>query len=41
MGEGALAAEVAFFDHLLGVVPSAAGIGHEDSQREAAGQTAY
>ena len=32
---GALAAEVALLDHLLGVVPRTAGIGHEDRQHEA------
>ena len=35
MALGALAAEVALLDHLLGVVPGTAGIGHEDRQHEA------
>lgn len=34
----ALAFEVAFFYHLLGVVPCSAGVGHEDGEGEAGGQ---
>ena len=33
----ALAFEVAFFYHLLGVVPCSAGVGHEDGEGEAGG----
>ena len=35
-----LATEVAFFDILLGIVPSTTGVGHEDSQYETATLTA-
>ena len=38
VGLGALAAVGAGFDVLLGVVPRAAGVGHEDGQREAGDQ---
>ena len=37
---GTLAAEVPLLDHLLGVVPGAPGIGHEDRQHEAGTQSA-
>ena len=41
MGKRALATEIAFLDHFLGIVPSTTGIGHEYSQREASRQAAY
>ena len=37
---GALAAEVSLLDHLLGVVPRTARVGHEDRQHEARAQSA-
>lgn len=37
---GAFAAEVAFLDIFLGVVPRAAGVGHEDGKNEACGEAA-
>ena len=40
VGVGALAAVGPAFDVLLGVVPGAAGVGHEDGHAEAAGQRA-
>ena len=40
MAFGSLTAEMPFLNHLLGIVPSSARVGHEYSQREARGQTA-
>ena len=40
MGEAALAAEVAFLDVLLGVIPSSACIRHEYGEREACAEAA-
>lgn len=37
---GTLAAEVPLLDHLLGIVPGAPGIGHEDRQHETGTQSA-
>ena len=41
MSKRALAAEVSFFDILLCIIPRTTGIGHEDCQCEAAGQSTY
>ena len=40
MAVGAFAAEVAFFDVLLSVIPSSSGVRHEHGENEACGETA-
>ena len=40
VSERALATKVAFLDHLLGIIPRTAGIGHEYGEGEATGESA-
>ncbi len=39
VSKGAFTSKVAFFDHLLGIIPSSTSICHKDSEREATGES--